>query len=76
MLANFGSFFVVLLQEDVPRAFASEAHRKDLLDLVTRLQQVLGDYSQAMCFVAALFSIFLSRDRAFEMVVTLARNDK
>ncbi len=61
-----------LQKEDVVRTFADERHRAALTELVVRLQQALGDYSQAMCFVAAYFSIFLSAERAFQVVWTLA----
>jgi hypothetical protein len=64
-----------LHREDVIRTFATEEHRAALLEFVVRLQQALGDYSQAMCFVAAYFSLFLSRSRAFELVWTLAQSD-
>ncbi len=64
-----------LQKEDVVRSFADDKHRAALTELVVRLQQALGDYSQAMCFVAAYFSIFLSPERAFEMVWTLAHNN-
>ncbi len=64
-----------LHKEDVVRTFATEEHRAALLEFVVRLQQALGDYSQAMCFVAAYFSLFLSRPRAFELVVSLAQSN-
>ena len=49
-----------LQKEDVPRTFATEANRAVLLDLAVRLQQQLGDYSQAMLFVQAFFYMFFS----------------
>ena len=64
-----------LQKEDVVRTFASEPNRAMLLDLVVRLQQVLGDYSQAMCFVQAFCAIFFEPKRAFELTVTLGQSD-
>jgi hypothetical protein len=65
-----------LIREDVPRTFATEKNRAVLLDTCVRLQQRLGDYSQAMCFVAAYFSLLMRRERAFALTVTLGRNDR
>lgn len=65
-----------LIREDVPRTFAVEAHREVLVDTMVRLQECLGDYSQAMCFVAAFLSIFMPRAGAFALTVSLAQSPK
>lgn len=60
----------------MPRTFAAEAHREVLVDTMVRVQERLGDYSQAMCFVAAFFSVFMPRSPAFALTVSLAHSDK